>query len=418
MTKTFKQIEARSKFMGVFPFEFKDAGSTEKGKIPDTIHLLPVGSWDHDIYGPILINNQDINEFAQNFNAKIRNGVFITAGHEGYDELPANGWVTAVEVRPDGLWGKVEWNELGKEALSDKQYKFFSPELYRDYEDPETHQIYRNVLIGGALTKSPYFKELEAIVFSEKKFKKTFNENNTMNLGEILAKDIATLSDEEKAFLKEHAAELTEDQKTSHASIITDAATETDEEKAARIEKEGGDANEAAGLNRDGSPKADEGGSKETMSEKKISMAEYNALKAAADRGDQAFKELEKAKTDKFVGELMFSSTNANGRFLPKGEADLRAFTATLNPAQRLKFSALLAHIPKTTEVFKEAGGHAAADGVSAQSEVDAATEAKLKENTKLKYSDALRQVISENPSLATRLEKEQKTVADANLDL
>lgn len=414
-----KQIDKRnnkgSKYVGVFPLEFSEGKpSTDGGvAIPDTIHLIPIGTWEHDLYGPIIITFSDIREFAQNFNAGIRKGVPITAGHEGYEELPAVGWVSAVEAREDGLWGEIEWNNLGKGTLTDKQFKFFSPEFNRDYEDPETHQLYRNVLVGGALTKSPYFKGLEAIVFSENKLKF----NTTMNLQELLAKSIETLTEEEKAFIKAHASELTDEQKVTHTAIIDEASVETEEEKAARETKEAeekaaadakaiGDANEAAGLNRDGSAKAD--GATVEASDKKlvtISASELEILRTKADQGVQAFRELEAEKINSAIKTLTFSESNKMGKFLPKSVDSLRKFMESLNATQRQAFSTLIAELPET-QIFKENGASSATDG-TATAEVEAKVTAKMSANKDLKYSEALRQVFSENKGLEERYDGE-----------
>ncbi len=403
MTKTITKKNDRIVLQGLVPFEF----STRKFKevdIPDQIHIIPIGEWMHDAYGPMIINNADIREFAQNFNAGIRKGVFITAGHEGWDELPAVGWFKEVEVRDDGLWGTVEWNSNGIEALQDKQWKFFSPELCRDYEDPETHALYRNVLTGGALTKSPYFKELQAIVFSDKNIKNNFN-NNNMNLKDLLEKDIATLDDAEKAFIKEHASELTDEQKVSHADIIKDEApAETEEEKTAREEKEAGDANEAAGLNRDGSAKTE--GGEQAMSEKNgmvtMPKAMFSALEAKANQGASAFKELEESKLKTSLAELTFSAKNKDGRFLPKSESSLRKFMEGLNAEQRIAFSTLVKEMPKT-EIFNEKGDNNTTVEASAMTEVDKLVDAKIAANPKMAYSEALKAVFSENKGLEQR---------------
>lgn len=409
--------KARMKHVGVFPFEFDDAGGDEENvAIPRTIHLLPIGQWDHNLYGPILINASDIREFIQNFNAGIRKGVFITAGHEGMEELPAVGWITQVEARDTGLWGVVEWNEEGKKLLTTKAFKFFSPEFCREYEDQQTHQIYRNVLTGGALTKAPYFKELQAVVFSEKNIKTTFNE--TMDLQTVLAKKVEELSAEEKAFIKDHASELTEEQKTAFTAVIDEA--ETDEQKEAREKKEAedaaaksaaeetakGDANEAAGLNRDGSAKGDvsasEGGKKTIM----MSEGEVKALRAQADQGAQAFAELKKAKIEKLTNELVFSESNKVGRFLPKSLASVKSFMESLNEAQQAKFSALIAELPKA-QLFTELGTNAAAAEGTAKAELEAKIKVKMSENKEVKYSEALKQVFAESPDLTERYNKE-----------
>lgn len=413
MTKQFKQIKRNESCRAVLPFEFAES---DKVTIPKDIHLIPIGEWQHDMYGPIIINASDIKEFIQNFNAGIRKGVFITAGHEGWDELPAVGWVTKVEAHDDGLWGTVDWNEYGKGVLTDKQWKFFSPELVRDYEDPESHQLYRNVLTGGALTKSPYFKELQAIVFSDKNIKNNFNEN-TMNLKDLLAKDISTLTEEEKAFIIEHKAELTEEEKTLVTSIIDAPAeagdTETEEEKTARIEKETGDANEAAGLNRDGSEKTPEQINASEKGNVVISASEYNALKVKADQGAQAFKELEEKELDTAVTALTFSESNKAGSFLPKSATKVRAFMESLNKTQRTSFSALIADLPKNLS-FTEVGEGAGAGEGTAKAELDSKIEAKLGANKNMKYSEALKEVLSENAGLEQRFDSELVPVKKA----
>jgi len=402
MKTEYKKSKLNDKYVGIIPFEFEESKNATVD-IPDVIHLIPIGEWMHDMYGPMIINNADIREFAQNFNAGVRKGVFITAGHEGFQELPAVGWLKEVEVRGDGLWGTVEWNSEGKEALSDKQWKFFSPELCRDYEDPETHDLYRNVLTGGALTKSPYFKELQAIVFSDKNIKSNFNDIN-MDLKTLLEKDIATLEDAEKAFIKEHASELTDEQKVSHADVIKEETpAETEEEETARLEKEAGDANEAAGLNRDGSAKQTE---EQAMSEKNgmvtMPKAMFSALELKANQGAEAFKELEKSKLDSSVATLTFSASNKEGRFLPKSAAPLRAFMEKLNQEQRTAFSALIKEMPKT-EIFNEKGDNNATIEASTMTEVDKLVEAKMAANPTMAYSEALKAVFGENAGLEQR---------------
>lgn len=328
-------------------------------------------------------------------------------------------------MRDNGLWGKVEWTDLGKQTLSDKQFKYISPEFYRDYEDPQTHQIYRNVLIAAALTKSPYFKELEAVVFSEQKLRNQFNDNNKiMNLAELLAKDITTLSDEEKAFIKAHAAELTDEQKVSHTAIIDvedDNTAETPEEKEAREAKEKTDKEAADKAAADAAAAAggdDKGGDTTTApvnaSEKvMISAGELAALRSKANEGAAAFAELKKNKINGAVASLLFSDSNRAGKFLPKSKDNLRAFAESLNDTQLVAFSALVAQLP-TNQVFNEIGTGKAADG-TAQAEVEAKIEAKMKSNDKMSYSDALKEVMSENKGLEERYDSELPSARKVN---
>jgi len=402
------RVRASGKYIGIFPFEFDDGGGgTGSVTIPRTIHLIPIGTWDHDLYGPIIITPADIRQFASNFNAGIRKGIFITAGHEGYAELPAQGWITSVEARDDGLWGVVDWNQLGVETLSDKQYKFFSPEFFLEYADPETHEVTKNVLTGGALTKSPYFKELEAVVFSDRNITKKINTNeNIMDIAEILKLDKATLTDEQKAFIKTNADKLTDEQKVEYKDVVgeADAPAETDEEKTAREEKEKGDANEAAGLNRDGSAKTAIDASEKVQ----ISAGELAALTKAANEGKSAFAELRTSKITASVKSLVFNSkTNSVGRFLPKSEAALQSFMEKLDDGQRAAFATLVAELP-SSQIFAEKGDAGTMTG-SAESEVEAKT-TKLMTEKKMSYSDALKQTFAEDAALHERYVAETGT--------
>lgn len=402
MTKEFSTTIVKRKgshgYNAMLPFEF-DAKEKDTVAIPSKVHLIPIGQWEHDLYGPIIINAADIREYQQNFNAGVRKGVFITAGHEGYNELPAVGWITEVESRDTGLWGTVEWNELGKETLNDKQFKFFSPEMYRDYEDPQTHQFFRNVLTGGALTKSPYFKELEAVVFSDRNIKSNFEENKNMTktLEEVLAiEDVATLTAEEKALVKENEATLTDEQKTKFAPAL-EVTTEAPKTEAPAEEI----------------PTTETPVEKIEASDKKviqISASEFALLTDKADKGAEALKKLNASELNTSIEALVFSSTNKAGSFLPKSKDTLRAFMETLNDAQKAKFNSLMKELPKN-QLFTEVGAGAGAAEGTAKAEVEAKVDEKInaseKAGKKMTYSEALKEVMSENKELSARYNEE-----------
>jgi phage I-like protein len=412
MTKKFsnKTFGSKSKkLVTVFPFEFNENGKGADAKvaIPDTIQLLPIGQWEHELYGDIIIKDSDIQEFVQNFDAGIRKGVFITAGHEGFQELPAVAWIKSVEARGDGLYGQIDWTNLGKSILEDKQFKFFSPEYCSIYEDPETHEVFRNVLTGGALTKSPYFKELDAVVFCDPEITRKFNEsNNTMLiLEDVLKKAPADLNDAEKAFLKEHEAELSDEQKVEFATALevkTEEVAETEEAKTARLQKEQEDANEANGLNRDGSAKeqVDVNASAKPVT---MSFGEHAALKDAADKGKIAMAKLEKQELDTAVSSLIFSEGNKAGRFLPKDQTLVTTFMAGLTAEKKLAFASLVKQIPLSA-AFKELGAGDGANAGDPVKELELKTTELMKDG-KMSYADAVKKVFSDNEGFQDRYE-------------
>ena len=429
----------KPEFAGLkLPIRMSSAFSSSAG-IPTKIQVIPCGEWDHPQYGLIKITPDDIRQFAANFNKGLRKGVRITEGHEIMDEKPAVGWMTQVyDEGSKGLWADVEWTSDGKQMLSEKKYKYFSPEFYRDYEDPETRQEYSNVLVGGALTNSPYFKELQSIVLSDRNIINKQINTMSMNMKDLVKKEVSQLNADEKGFIKANKKMLDAEGLAKFKECFDEPAQPTAEEKAAAEakaqaeakaaedkaaadkaaadkavadaeaakvaeakaaeEKVVGDANEAKGLNRDGSEKKVEGSEKKF---EQISASELAALRAAADQGKQAFAELKAAKMGADVSKLIFNDKTKEGSFLPKSKAGLQAFMESLNEKQYASFIALVGELPKASSMFSEIG-KTDADGKSgdASETVEVKVAEKMKANPKMKYSEALKEVYSENKSL------------------
>jgi hypothetical protein len=234
-----------------------------------------------------------------------------------------------------------------------------------------------------------------------------------MNLKDILAKKPNELSETEKTFVREHKTELTAEQTTAFASVFDEPApAETEEEKRAREEKEQGDANEANGLNRDGTSKVE-------ASEKgvvKISATEYAALQEKANKGHQAFAEIEKMKLEREVEKHVFSASNAEGRILPKSKDAVVKFMLALSETQRDQFRNIMNSLP-TRKLFGEIGDAGdSAPAETAAGKVEAAVQSKIKASEgKLAYSVALAQVMKENPQLASEYNKEMDASAGQN---
>ena len=63
---------------------------------------------------------------------------------------PARAWVEDVEVRPEGLFGKVDWLPDAAIALAAKAYRYISPTFWR-----EADGVTARLMKGAALVKSP-----------------------------------------------------------------------------------------------------------------------------------------------------------------------------------------------------------------------------------------------------------------------
>lgn len=84
-------------------------------------------------------------------------------GHR--DELPAGGFIAALEVRHDGLYAIPEWNEAGLRALNEGAYRYHSPEIIWDgiIEDSASGiEIEGTIIMGAALLHTPALGEAAA----------------------------------------------------------------------------------------------------------------------------------------------------------------------------------------------------------------------------------------------------------------
>lgn len=131
------------------------------------IMAMPLGTYDHPVYGEIEFTPKKIAQFAENVN----NGVRGTELDIDYDHKAtggeAAGWVKKAEARPDGLWLFVEWTKKAYESIKSKAYRYFSPEFDDTWTHPKTKTEYKNVLFGGGITNRPFLKDILPLNLSE-----------------------------------------------------------------------------------------------------------------------------------------------------------------------------------------------------------------------------------------------------------
>jgi hypothetical protein len=131
------------------------------------IQAMPLGKYDHPVYGEINITPDTVTQFASNVNAEVRGQKLdIDYDHKAYGGEAA-GWVEQAEARPDGLWLLVDWTKKAYELIKDKAYRYFSPEFNDEWKHPKEGATYKNVLFGGAITNRPFLKDILPINMSE-----------------------------------------------------------------------------------------------------------------------------------------------------------------------------------------------------------------------------------------------------------
>jgi phage I-like protein len=63
-------------------------------------------------------------------------------------EAPAYGWIEALEVREGAIWGRIEWNEAGRNAVAERKYRFLSPVFTFDDKSRQIQKVTSVALVN------------------------------------------------------------------------------------------------------------------------------------------------------------------------------------------------------------------------------------------------------------------------------
>jgi len=130
------------------------------------VHALPIGKFEHPVYGPMDFTADRIQRFADSVKTKVR-GIDLDIDYDHKDQTgKAAGWVRDADVRPDGLYLQIDWTSPAAEALRNREYRYFSPEFDDEWTGPDGVK-HEDVLFGGALTNRPFLKNLLPVNLSE-----------------------------------------------------------------------------------------------------------------------------------------------------------------------------------------------------------------------------------------------------------
>lgn len=357
-------------------------------EVPTQIEILKTGSWDTPNHGKFTVTEQDLDEYVKHFNDKVRAGVPIDIEHRKRGD-EAFGWIEGVTKAGDGLWATVKWTKSGASLLADRAYKYFSPEFYpKGYTDPETGKKYDNVLLAGALTNRPLFKSLTPIVASdgtggapsdgELNIIYADEGEKSVQLDQVRTKDVSALSTEEKTFLAEHKAELSNNEQTKYGLV----------EKVAEI------APTAA---------SEDGTIKVAASELEAMKAEIASLKIAASDGTAAKAELEKAKAAKVI-----DSHVARGAIKADESNAAVELLVTASPMQRTALEDFMSKLPENKLVSAgEIGSEEAGTSANATNDLLKLASDRALEK-KIPYDQALLQVSGERADLVKASDAER----------
>ena len=127
-------------------------------------HLIPKGEFLHAESG--LTQGLDdaaltsiVNRFVAESNVPDFRGLLVDQEHFSYDPSKSSeafGWIRELQSRDDGIWGRIDWTDLGAAALTAKRYKSISPVWFpRDVAVVEGKRVRPMRLDSAGLTNTP-----------------------------------------------------------------------------------------------------------------------------------------------------------------------------------------------------------------------------------------------------------------------
>lgn len=133
--------------------------------VADQVQLFRVGTFTHADYGTFDITASELKKMAENFKSNVR-GIDLAIDYKHDSEDIAAGWIKDLFLSQDEteLWATVDWTPNGKKVLSEKEFRYLSPEFTYDYQDNESLKTFGPTLLGAGLTNRPTIKQMEPVV--------------------------------------------------------------------------------------------------------------------------------------------------------------------------------------------------------------------------------------------------------------
>lgn len=138
---------------------------------PRWIPFLPKpGDYQHKKYGDVAITSERNQTMVDGVKSHVyQDHIPIDAEHQS-KLSGAVAWLTDMRMNDDGSADAfVEFTTRGQKLLETDSFRYVSPEWFDEWPDPVDGKIHADVVIGGAITTRPFFKDkaLRALVASE-----------------------------------------------------------------------------------------------------------------------------------------------------------------------------------------------------------------------------------------------------------
>lgn len=378
----------------------------DEGTNSSWIQAFPVGTYQHPAYGEIKVTPERVKAFAASVNNKVRGtDLDIDYDHKTHTQVAA-GWVKQAEARADGLYLHVDWTPAAAEKIKNKEYRYFSPE-YTDSWTDNQGAVHTDVLFGGALTNRPFLKNIQPVNLSEEMAKllastaPPVSPNNgdpsvAGTRSDPQSSSVAPLSVDDA--LGKMADLLGLDHNADHNQILGAVSMLTKDEASENDDtKEPGQGNDKETQMSD----KDKGGGAPAVTLSDQQLMEHPQFKALTEQ----LAVLEAANTLAEVRATLTELSEGNHVLTPAVKELAEPFMLTLPREARLKFAEVLKLFVQNKGVVELGERGYARSTISTEDQVSGVKAfseavAKVQETKKLSYTEAVRQVATDDPDL------------------
>lgn len=146
---------------------FALSGAEVSRDVPEWIHIMPFGRYEHP-QGSFEITPEIAKQIVANFRSDPRDLV-LDYEHQSLNTTsngqpaPAAGWIKDLEIREDGIWGRVDWTPEAQRYIRNREYRYVSPVYVPEYKDPKTGEVIGPKIVSVALTNTPFLPDLKPI---------------------------------------------------------------------------------------------------------------------------------------------------------------------------------------------------------------------------------------------------------------
>lgn len=381
-----------------------DLQPVQAGELTPWMQITPRAgsSFSHPKYGTVAFNRAMADEMVRNFRSGIyQDHIPVDAEHD--TKLSgALGYFRELRVRTDGaVEARLELTNRGEALRAADAFRYFSPEFFRSWTDPATERTYNNVLIGGAFTTRPFFKDQHLAPLAASESYTTWQMGGT---------PVDRWQKDDKGALildKDGNPQLTEEARKADEAAATKAS-----EEAARA------AGEAAvtafrdehKLDEQGKPVEAKGESEDDDKTKSFSEQYPDEAKRFQEIEAENARLRTAEQSRRFTDIVRGTGGSEDGARPFTGETE-RHVTHMVALAEKFgedsdEFGHYVAREREHAEqlakagLFNERGSSGKGKAQSAEERAEAAVAELMKEDPDLSYGDAMDQVLSRNPEL------------------